>query len=457
MASDHVTVCHQCYAFATAGPAEFALQGKECQKKHWKAHKPFCRGGSLSHELVSAFAKQTGINAVPQDASMPVQDTGPLGARGIVITCLPPAPGQDIPGGSTDCALASGLKERILALPGFPRPVPSPSSPAHRIAHVPGAGLGMFATRCLVAGELVFAERPIIIMPQGMLPLSFKADKQSVGSAEYKRKVLKDAEDMVGMLISRSLPDRARAYLNLGNAGTFEGAGPLMGILQTNSWAITAEELKEAVPETLEDDPLVKLAGVCDTLSRINHSPNSMVTFDLKSFSFVLCVLRDIDAGTPITVSYVHNIGIMSAAERQRDLGPYAFKCTCMSCVSPAISDLRRKEIADTPIKPHKLVGPWLYNAHLPDDYLTQPSLRVLRLVTEEGLEFADAYMQHLVQLASAYVALGDRKNYLWAHERIMQQVDANPRNGYGADKSKFPENPETHGLWRRRVKAKAS
>ncbi|TFY75407.1 hypothetical protein EWM64_g8607 [Hericium alpestre] len=349
---------------------------------------------------------------------MPVQDTGPLGVQGIVITCVPPAPGKDIPSRSTDCALPSGLKERILALPGFPRPVPSPSLPAHHIACIPGTGLGMFAVRCLVAGKLIFAEHPIIIMQQAMFPLSFKADRQSLGLPEYKRK---------GM--------------------------------STNLWGIAVEELEEAVPETLENDLLLKLGGMCDTLSRINHSPNSTVTFDLKSFSFVLCVLRDVDAGTPITVSYLHNNNIknMSTAERQRDLVPYAFKCTCVLCALPTISDLHCKEIADTPVKPVKLVRRWMDNAHLPDNYLMQLSLRVLRLVTEEGLEFADAYIQHLVQLAATYVALGDRKNYLWARKRIMQSMEANLNNTSAADRSKFPEDLEMHGLWRRCMKAKAS
>ncbi|TFY76885.1 hypothetical protein EWM64_g7124 [Hericium alpestre] len=182
-----------------------------------------------------------------------------------------------------------------------------------------------------------------------------------------------------------------------------------------------------------------------------------MVTFDLKSFSFVLCVLCDVDAGIPITISYLHNIGIMSTAKRQHDLVPYAFKCTCISCASPAISDLHCREIADTPVKPLKLVRCWMDNAHLSDDYLMQPSLRILQLVTEEGLEFTDTYIQHLVQLVATYVALGDRKNYLWAHERIIQSMEANPNNGSAADRSKFPEDLETHGLWQRHVKAKAS
>ncbi|TFY78120.1 hypothetical protein EWM64_g5893 [Hericium alpestre] len=388
MVSDQVTICHHCYAIATAGKALLTCssckKGKECQKKHWKAHKLFCRGGSLSHELVSAFAKQTGINLVPKDTSMPVQDTGPLGAWGIVITCLPPTPGKDIPSGLTDCTLPSGLKERILALPGFLRPVPSPSLPTHRIACIPGAGLGMFTARCLVAGEVIFAECPIIITLQAMFPLSFKADRQSVGSAEYKRK------------------------------GT-------------------------SVSQPGE------------------HCPNSMVTFDLKSFSFVICVLYNVDTGIPITISYLHNIGIMSAAERQHDLTPYAFKCTCISCALPAISDLCCREITNTLVKLLKLVCCWMDNTHLPDDYLMQPSLCVLRLVTEEGLEFTDTYMQHLMQLVAAYVALGDRKNYLWAQERIMQSMEANLNSALAADRSKFPEDLEMHGLWRRHVKVKAS
>jgi hypothetical protein len=58
-------------------------------------------------------------------------------------------------------------KKKILNIPGYPQPVPkSPGSmKSHVVKSTPTMGKGIFATRDILMGEIIFAERPLLIMP----------------------------------------------------------------------------------------------------------------------------------------------------------------------------------------------------------------------------------------------------------------------------------------------------
>ncbi|KAJ7575644.1 hypothetical protein C8J56DRAFT_738716, partial [Mycena floridula] len=70
--------------------------------------------------------------------------------------------------GFTECLITGWTRKSALNYPGFPSLVPTPSKPAHRIAQTPNKGLAVFAARKLVAGELLFAERSLLIVPGGL-------------------------------------------------------------------------------------------------------------------------------------------------------------------------------------------------------------------------------------------------------------------------------------------------
>ena len=65
----------------------------------------------------------------------------------------------------SECLLYEGIKESILAIPGFPQPVPVPNPPRYKITPTKGVGvgIGLVATIDLDIGDLIVAERPLIV------------------------------------------------------------------------------------------------------------------------------------------------------------------------------------------------------------------------------------------------------------------------------------------------------
>ncbi|TFY82844.1 hypothetical protein EWM64_g1167 [Hericium alpestre] len=189
-----------------------------------------------------------------------------IGANGMVITSVP---GGASPRDTTACALPSGMKEHILAQPGFPHSIPSPTSPAHCIMLVKGAGLGMYATRPIGAGEVIFAERALVITPQSIIVVPVSPDALGTREDVAKRRA-KYRKELMAMLLDRMSPENAAAYRALVNSHMNDGYGPLAEIFDTNSWQISIAEMRKAILGHL-GNPLTNISGVCDTLSRINH------------------------------------------------------------------------------------------------------------------------------------------------------------------------------------------
>jgi hypothetical protein len=143
---------------------------------------------STTHDLVSNLAEPTSIAAavphVPPKGIIPIP-TGPIkdfrasaplenalanwpGLKAgvtFVTTSLPPSQGH--PDVHSFCLLPPGIKEKVLALPNFPGPpfMVSMMQNKFRIGPVPGAGKGMFVTTDLKAGDLIMAERPLLVAP----------------------------------------------------------------------------------------------------------------------------------------------------------------------------------------------------------------------------------------------------------------------------------------------------
>ncbi|KAG6847702.1 hypothetical protein H0H93_006432, partial [Arthromyces matolae] len=107
--------------------------------------------------------------------------------QSIFIT-LPPRPAgieEPVPDGPnrwSECILHNDKqRDALLSIPNFPQPVPSPPEPRHRVGPTDSVhALGLFATRDLKMGDLVFAERPLLVTPHPWLvslgppPVMFK-------------------------------------------------------------------------------------------------------------------------------------------------------------------------------------------------------------------------------------------------------------------------------------------
>ena len=64
----------------------------------------------------------------------------------------------------TECIIRQSVKEKILAIPGFPQPFVPLDPPRCKITPMPGAGLGLIATTDIDIGEDIVIERPLLVI-----------------------------------------------------------------------------------------------------------------------------------------------------------------------------------------------------------------------------------------------------------------------------------------------------
>ncbi|KAF9553766.1 SET domain-containing protein [Agrocybe pediades] len=222
----------------------------------------------------------------------------------VVITTIPPQyfdlpPDPD---GHSVWIVFGPTKAKVVNRPEYPKALPKPSGPpAYEVRATPNMGMGVFATRDIAAGELIFAERPLLVAPR-------------------------DIGWMVGM---PELRDKY-TFLALANNHQEDGSGPLLGIIRTNGYGL--DNLFDG-PKVNEWDSNV-YAAITKVGSRINHScrPNITHQFDLDAFCLPFVAKRDIPSGEQLSYSYCYMD--QSAADRQAELAPYGFSCTCPSCVN---------------------------------------------------------------------------------------------------------------------------
>ena len=100
-------------------------------------------------------------------------DTVEYSENTIVSTTLPPVYSDatlgDEPDNWTECILAGHIMPQILSTPGFPCPLEKTAGGKvnHRVGPSPFGGLGVFATRSVRTGDLIVAERPLLITSRG--------------------------------------------------------------------------------------------------------------------------------------------------------------------------------------------------------------------------------------------------------------------------------------------------
>jgi hypothetical protein len=134
-------------------------------------------------------------------------------------------------------------------------------------------GKGMFATRNIEMGEIIFAERPLFIRPSAFCPPSEMKKREAESRAKDSKKAfLFEGELQLEVAVGRMDPERTEKYLGLANAHKEDGTGPLCGIAQTNMYG--CYELWDAAEPGLNENWEI-YAMVCDVGSRINHRLDS--------------------------------------------------------------------------------------------------------------------------------------------------------------------------------------
>ncbi|KAG5651989.1 hypothetical protein H0H81_006670 [Sphagnurus paluster] len=273
--------------------------------------------------------------------------------EGICATTVPPQRNgetlADNPDNWSECIfLSRRLKYKIISTPGFPAPVPRPPNVRHRLG--PSAfGTGMFATCDIKMGELVMSERPLLVTSGGIPSLyTPPPGDPKPTAAQIIQATIQEYERLLEYSVSRMLPENRAAFFKLHNAHTKDGSGPILGRIRTNAIGITIDTYEQ------KDLGSVRYGAVFNEISYINHScvPNVSPKFSALSFSSRVRAIRDIKQGEEILISYCKPE--VSTAERQAELKPYDFQCTCHSCSDPS-SDAVLWKILTSPLAVERL------------------------------------------------------------------------------------------------------
>ncbi|GAA5851414.1 hypothetical protein JCM5353_006869 [Sporobolomyces roseus] len=258
----------------------------------------------------------------------------------------------------------------------IPEPIPlhAASTPATEVVDVPGKGKGIVALRDLEEGDLLFSEKPVVVVDRN-LQLS--------------------VPEMVSYLdrqVSSLSEEDSKAFNQLAIAPPAKSEATSYGIAMTNGISI------ETGPSE---------GGVFLLASRLNHScrPSVAWRWDSKEEKLRVQLVRSVKKGEELTVSYtpaMEQSGPRRATLQRR----YGFDCDCEVCSSPAelaASDYRRQLLAD--------ITNGLNNGPSPDhipSLLHIVCLDGLKLFEEEGLHFVRdsldlAYAAFMVSVIFGY------------------------------------------------------
>ncbi|ESK94233.1 hypothetical protein Moror_8304 [Moniliophthora roreri MCA 2997] len=367
----------------------------------------------------------------------------------LVCTTLPAIPRgatlADHPDGWTECLISGAIKRKIYETPGFPKQLTQPEEVSFRLGESTVDGLGLFATRDLTMGDLIFSERPIIIQPVFERMASVWSDNlpQHTLAALHK----KEWEKTLQQSFRRLIPEKEAAFWNLKNSWS-SNVDRKEGIFLTNAFRTPGME-----DEVEKDGGAYRAVG--DTMSRINHScqPNVERYWDTASFSFQLRATRNIAPGEEFFISYCDIL--KPHAARQSHLNGYKFKCKCPSCLDPVKSDARRAQYPQKLVTEEKFAEWATKRLDLPDDFIIKLCQAQIRLLEEDGLEYTPWYENHLIKIYLAYMALGDRVNaQVWGRKVGRWKLT---RDGPGgADRYEKDETyGKDHSFWQMRLLAK--
>ncbi|KAK7460845.1 hypothetical protein VKT23_008776 [Stygiomarasmius scandens] len=319
----------------------------------------------------------------------------------------------EFPDGWAECFITGRAKRAILSTPGFPEALPRADSARpipYEIRESSGKGMGMFATRDIECGELIMAERPMLVIPAAYAP----AVPVHFTPAQQQQAVLNEMEKILEQMVGRMPEEMQRAYKELSNCHQEDGSGPLFGIARTNGLSVSDyyEPAQPGLPDSAR-----YYSATCKILSRINHSccPNAHRDWDSPTFSYYLYSVRAIKKDEEITINYLGE-AFDSTASRQRQVTSYGFQCSCKRCQNPARSDKRAKEIMEyarpqpPPVQTMMLVPGMMPSIGGNEDVKKKtidPSLKGLKMMDEDGLQNSWRYGELLKRLSEAYTTMG--------------------------------------------------
>ncbi|TBU25750.1 SET domain-containing protein [Dichomitus squalens] len=336
-------------------------------------------------------------------------------------------------GGVASVALLHAENASALCLAKF-APIALTLTPRHHISDAGESGLGLFATTNIARGELVLRERPLIVYPQ-MLPF------YSTRPAGQQYPELERAMELMS-------PDKQEAFFGLMNAQQ-EEPSLVKGIIDTN--ALYVGSLPGAPHQ---------YAGVCEHISRINHScsPNAAYRFDLAAFAFEVRALFPIRPGEQVSIAYT-DPALPRAARQHALLSSYGFTCACPVCSLPSaalsLSEMRRRLIAradaDAAARDAALAR-WACTPSLPDAHGAAGDATYVGLFEAERLYYEPVWEGFVGRLCRAACARGDAEGAQgWA---ALAADVCRAYTGEGRGWDAVAAGPERTGWWGVRARA---
>ncbi|KXN91923.1 SET domain-containing protein 5 [Leucoagaricus sp. SymC.cos] len=304
--------------------------------------------------------------------------------------------------GHSEWIVQGPTKAKVLNAPGYPSPVPKPSGHrAYEIKETEKTGMGVFAKRDIKRGELIFAERPLLVSPSNIAHMT-----DSLPSGYDMRTmqliIMHEWEKKLEFALSRMTPENQEAFKALANNHKEDGSGPLLGICRTNAYGI--EELYDGD----ERNVATSYAAVLKTGSRINHScmPNVDHSFSIPSFSFKFHATLDIKAGEQLFFSYCGTD--QSKAERHAELAPYGVVCDCPACehATPETDQLRkdyRNRVKEYTFK----ISQWVLGSGMIEESRIDEVLKFRGALIKEGLHMTSDYKALVLMIQLFYEKLG--------------------------------------------------
>lgn len=178
-----------------------------------------------------------------------------------VVTAIP----QPVPNDETQSQwiVNGSTKGKVLNAPGYPARVPTPRRPdLYQVRSTPDMGVGLFAKRNIKRGDLIVAERPLLVAPHAM-KLSSSVVLDHYTEHQIRQIMMREFETVLESTVARLSNEQQADFKALQNSHTGDGSGPLLGITRTNRYGIS----------NLYDgsDKVAKYGAVCNIGSRINH------------------------------------------------------------------------------------------------------------------------------------------------------------------------------------------
>ncbi|VDB85284.1 unnamed protein product [Peniophora sp. CBMAI 1063] len=329
--------------------------------------------------------------------------------------------------GHAEVMCTGWFKRKVMSTPGFPSPMVHPPKITYEIREMEGrVGYGMFATEDIAPGDLVVAERPLLVNAIWSLG---NPQARIISKEQQLRGMYADMEKNMELICSRMSPETLEKYKSLHNSHKSEGSGPLTGIGRTNGFDVGVEDLQAS---KLVGQGRARYSAIGAISSRINHScsPNVVHSFNIPSFAMEIHAVRRIAKGEEITVTYA--LLNDNAADRQTTLNPYKFTCACPACKDSKTSDQLRKT-AISGLLPKSSQG-------------VERADAALRAFEATGLQSHPRYHELLMRVAKIHRKKGSKERADELESLAERVTRGSRRNRTGAGTSSEPTPPaETH------------